>query len=69
MSNLRIFVDLRAFLMKTGWSTNSDYVTVFVFTTELTELNQNRRRKYDVLIKNKVFTVKKFVFYEIGIFE
>ena len=37
MSNLRIFVDLRAFLMKMGWSTNSDYVTVFVFTTDLTD--------------------------------
>ena len=50
---------LRVFLLKTGWGTNNDYVTVFVFTTELTELNQNRRRKYDVLIKNKVFTIKK----------
>ena len=61
---------LRVFLLKTGWSTNSDYVTVFVFTTELTELNQNRRRKYDVLIKNKVFTIKKlFDFNEIGIFK
>ena len=60
---------LRVFLLKTGWGTNSDYVTVFVFTTELTELNQNRRRKYDVLIKNKVLTIKKlFDFYEIGIF-
>ena len=37
MSNLRIFVDLRAFLMKMGWNTNSDYVTVFVFTTDLTD--------------------------------